>query len=369
MALDRSAPKPAPGQASPTRTPVIDCDIHPYPRSRDELRAFLPERWRSHVETYGARGAQPFLGMMHIPRVQQSRLDSMPEDGPAGSDLKLMQAQLLDFYDLEAGILQPFGPGGGGNLLHPGLAVAMCRAVNDWQIAHWLEPEPRLKGSIVVPQEDADAAVAEIERHAGDRRFAQVAVHIRSAEPLGRRRYWPIYRAAAAAGLPVIAHSSGYGQYPTSGAGWASFYIEEHHSYAHSMQQAIISLVMEGAFEAIPALKFVAVEGGFAWAPPLAWRLDKLWEKNRREVPEVTRPPSEFMRRHVWYATQPMEEPERPSQLHDVIDWIGADRLVFATDYPHWDMDDPRYAFKTPLDEADQRRILAENARELYRLG
>ena len=351
------------------RLEVIDCDIHPYPKQRQDLVQFLPDRWREHIDTYGARGTQPFLAQMHIPRVQLARLDSMPQEGPAGSDLKLIQEQLLDFYDIQHGVLQPFGPGGGGNLMNPGLAVAVCAAVNDWQAAYFLEPEPRLKGSILVPQEDAEASVAEIERWAEDRRFVQVTLHARSTEPLGRQRYWPIYEAAVRHNLPVAIHSSGYGQYTPSGAGWPSFYIEEHHSYAHTMQTAIISLIMEGAFERFPGLRFAVIEGGFGWVPPLAWRLDKVWDRNRSESPDVKRPPSEYMRTNVWYATQPVEEPESPSQLGDVIDWIGADRLLFATDYPHWDMDDPRYAFKAPLDKEDQRRIFAGNARELYNLA
>lgn len=356
----------ATGARVETRLELIDCDIHPYPRTRADLYQFLPKEWREHVETYGARGSQPFLGMMHIPRVQQNRLDSMPEVGPAGSDLKLMQEQLLDFYDIRYGILQPFGPGGGGNLLHPGLANAICSAVNEWQIAYWLDPEPRLKGSILLPQEDAAASVKEIERHAGNPQFAQIALHARSAEPLGKARYWPIYEAAERLGMPVIIHSSGYGQYTPSGAGWMSFYIEEHHSYAHTMQTAIISMIMEGVFERFPKLKFAVIEGGFAWAPALGWRLDKIWAKNRSEVPDVKRPPSEYMRSNVWYATQPVEEPEIASQVGDIIDWIGADRLLFATDYPHWDMDDPRYAFKFPLDRETQARIFSINAKEFY---
>ena len=47
------------------------------------------------------------------------------------------------------------------------------------------------------------------------------------------------------------------------------------------------------------------------------------------------------MREHFWYTTQPVEEPEKPEHLADVIDWIGWDRLMFSTDYPHWDFDDP----------------------------
>ena len=43
----------------------------------------------------------------------------------------------------------------------------------------------------------------------------------------------------------------------------------------------------------------------------------------------------------LWISTQPIEEPERARQLQDVIEWIGHERLLIATDYPHWDFDDP----------------------------
>ena len=36
-----------------------------------------------------------------------------------------------------------------------------------------------------------------------------------------------------------------------------------------------------------------------------------------------------------------MEDPERRDHLFDVIDWIGWNKLLFATDYPHWDFDEP----------------------------
>ena len=41
----------------------------------------------------------------------------------------------------------------------------------------------------------------------------------------------------------------------------------------------------------------------------------------------MSRPPSEYMREHLWVTTQPMEEPEIRAHLQDVIGWIGADRL------------------------------------------
>jgi predicted TIM-barrel fold metal-dependent hydrolase len=44
------------------------------------------------------------------------------------------------------------------------------------------------------------------------------------------------------------------------------------------------------------------------------------------------------------------------------------DRLLFSSDYPHWDFDDPRFAFRTPLTEPERRKIFNGNARALYKL-
>ncbi len=99
------------------------------------------------------------------------------------------------------------------------------------------------------------------------------------------------------------------------------------------------------------------VEAGFAWVPSLAWRLDQHWARMRDEVPHLTRPPSEYIREHLWFTTQPMDEPERPNDLRDIIDWIGWDRILFATDYPHWDFDNPLTAFKIRMSPEERRMV------------
>ena len=350
---------------------VVDCDIHPVQASPDETAQFLSKRWADHVKAYGARVPQPFIGIVPYPRMTAgngSRMDAAPpKGGPAGSDLGFMQQQLLDPLGIEYGILQPLSIG--SHTFDQELGAAICSASNLWQLAKWCEPEPRLKASLCVTQDDPESAMAEIEKHAGNPAFVQVSFPPRATEPLGRRRYWPIYEAAAEAGLPLALHSPAYGPGANSASGWMSYYIEEHYAFAHGLQSVVVSMIMEGVFERIPKLKLVCVEGGFAWAPALGWRLDKAWYRMRDEVPHVKRPPSEYMREHVWYTTQPMEEPESPQHLHDTIRWIGADRLMFSTDYPHWDFDDPRSAFKIRLDDAMDQAIFRDNAKALYRLN
>ena len=88
----------------------------------------------------------------------------------------------------------------GQGIRNQDLSAALATAINDWQIAEWTSKDSRLKGSIVVANEDGPAAAAEIRKRAGDKNFVQVLLLSRNVEPLGQRRYWPIYQAAEEAG-------------------------------------------------------------------------------------------------------------------------------------------------------------------------
>src|SRR5207237_6441756 len=125
-----------------------------------------------------------------------ARTDACPPSGLVpGSDLDFMREQLLDRWELGLGVLLPLL--GAGKQLNLEWGGAMSRAANDWQVAEWLDPEPRLRASIVVTYEAPELAVEEIRRRASDKRFVQVELESRTLEPLGRRKYWPIYEAAA----------------------------------------------------------------------------------------------------------------------------------------------------------------------------
>jgi predicted TIM-barrel fold metal-dependent hydrolase len=61
-----------------------------------------------------------------------------------------------------------------------------------------------------------------------------------------------------------------------------------------------------------------------------------------------------------------MEEPEDPRHLLDTLEWTGWDRILFASDYPHWDFDDPVTAIPSFLGAERRRMIYSDNARALY---
>ncbi|MGW0227996.1 amidohydrolase family protein [Actinopolymorpha singaporensis] len=346
---------------------VVDCDIHNavWPGALDP---YLSARWRRHGELFGSRTHPGSFYPKGSPAA--ARHDSWPPSGrPPGGDLEFMRRQHLDPEGIEYGVLNCLGPA--GTQLNADYASALCRATNEWQIAEWLEKEPRLRAGIAVPYEDAELAVEQIDRYADQPGFVQVLLIARTAEPLGRRKYWPIYEAAERHGLPVGVHFGGGARgVPVTASGWPSYYIEDHTDMAQAFQAHVVSLVCEGVFERYPGLRVVLIEGGFAWLPPLMWRLDKHWRRLRDEVPQLTRKPSEYIREHVWVTTQPIEEPHDPRDIRTVLEHLGgSERVMFSTDYPHWDYDDPDRAFRVRLPEEDRQRIFSRNAKDLYGLG
>jgi predicted TIM-barrel fold metal-dependent hydrolase len=110
------------------------------------------------------------------------------------------------------------------------------------------------------------------------------------------------------------------------------------------------------------------VEGGFSWALPLMWRLDAYWRARRGDLPEVKRPPSEYILEHVRFTTQPIEDPEDRTDITRFLSWMDTDKLLlFSTDYPHWSYDDPAWAVqRIPKDRRD--RVMFQNAIDLLGL-
>jgi uncharacterized protein len=352
------------------RLSIIDCDIHPALKSLRDYDPFLEGRWRAHLAEYGDFSREPFSDTIQYPRMAPaiSRADAWPPNGgPPGSDLQFMRDHHLDPMGVEYGVLVPL-LARANNQRNLDFAAAMARAANRWQEAEWLDRDARLRGSIVVSHEHPEAAVEEIARCARDRRFVQILLPPRSTEPLGRRRYWPLYQAAVEHDLPIALHIGGTAGHPPTASGWVSYYFEEHHSNVQTMQTLTTSLVVEGVFERFPTLRVVLIESSSAWVPPLCWRLDAHWRRLKSEVPHLKLAPSEYIRRNIWFTTQPIDEPERNKDLARIIDWVGLDRLFFATDYPHWDFDDPRFVFKGTLSRDAAARIYRDNARAFYKL-
>jgi predicted TIM-barrel fold metal-dependent hydrolase len=354
-------------QSRETRLEVIDCDVHNTVSSPKALTKYFPARWRSYHETYGPRRSGGRFTPQMYPGAH--RVDSWPSSGVTpGSDREFLTAQLVDRYGLSYAILNPFAIGGSSQL-NEEYGVALNQAINDWQVAEWLERDPRFRATIQVPFEYPAAAVREIDRLGDHPGFVQVGLLSRTDEPLGRHKYWPIYEAAVRHDLAIGMHFGAWGHNPGSGCGHPAYYFEMHTGQVESFQEVVASLVCEGVFEEFPTLRFVLIEGGFGWLPPLMWRLDRAWRLLGNEVPHLKHHPSEYIRRNIWFTTQPIEEPPRVADFEQLIADLQMDeKILFATDYPHWDFDSPESAIPATLPIELRQKIFAQNARQVYRL-
>ncbi len=362
---------------APCALTIIDTDVHNAvpPDSIHALGPYVSKRWARYLELIGARslGEDPLIRA----RPATSRSDAWPPNGKGpGEDPDFVRHQLLDAYGIHCGILNntsgTWQPYIGGNQ-PAGLTIELMHALNDWAADEWLAIDRRWRSSICVPFEEPAAAAREIalRRDGPDaNRWVQVLLADRLEKPIGNPKYWPMLDAAAEHGVPLAFHPGGRGMNPITGCGWPSYYFEDHVGYPQAAFSHLASLIFEGAFDRWPQLKVVMVEGGYSWAVPYAWRLDGAWRLLREEVPDLERKPSEYLRDRVWYTTQPMEEPERPQwypAMYRQMERAGlGNRLMFSTDYPHWDFDSPTHALPRSLDQDARRRILAENASALY---
>lgn len=315
---------------------AIDCDVHPSVPSIAALVPYLDDYWRDMVDV---RGIEGFATRAYPVNIEASaRKDWRRSKLRAAEAVKDVQADLLDRWDLGGAVLNCLY--GVQQINDERLAAAMCAAVNDWIAAEWLDCDERLFASIVVPLQNPELAVAEIERLAHDKRFVQVLMPGMHDMPYGRRYWWPIYRAACRHELAVGMHlGSAYRQAITA-VGWANYHVEDYVDQTQGLQAQLASLISHGTFVEFPELKIVLLESGVSWLPAFGWRFSKFWRGVRIEVPWVEKPPIEILRDHVRLTLQPFDAPPSPEDVARLMDHLGSNEmLLFSSDYPHWHFD------------------------------
>jgi predicted TIM-barrel fold metal-dependent hydrolase len=317
----------------------------------------------------GGRGSFPHAHRPWLHPEDFKRADAAPTSGgAAGSDYRLMCDQLLDRYDVAYAVLTGEEAIEASTLANPHYAQALTSAYNDWLVETWLARDARLKGSLIVAPQDPHAAAREIRRVGGHPDIVQVLVSTGSQRPYGDPFYHPIWDACSEVGLPLAAHLGGQGGVnagPT-GCGPPTFFWETHALLCETGMGHVASTIAHGVFEKWPNARFILIECGIAWLPAILWRLDADYRSLRKETPWLKRLPSEYAREHVRLSTQPLEQPHRLGALWPALDDIGArDMLMFASDYPHWDFDNPNL-LRLPAEWHDA--VMDANARTLYGL-
>ena len=311
---------------------VIDADLHNSVTKADALFPYLAPVWVEYIQQSAFKGpADAFY----------------PKGTPSVSDVEVLRQQALG-EDVEVGILNCVYAV--DSIHNPDSAMATARAVNDWQVAEWLEKEPRLRASVVVPSQNPTMAAAEVRRAAKEKRFVQVLVPARTRVPLGNRLFRPLLEAAVEHDLVVGIHFGGAPGNPPTPVGWHATYVEEYAVMSHVAEGQIASLVQEGAFAELPKLRVAVIEAGWTWVPSLMRRIG-----------------ADVVRERVKLTLTPTHPPPRPGILAELVEEMGAEMLMWSSDHPHVHAEDPREILKE-LPAGAARKIASENARGLYRL-
>lgn len=249
-------------------------------------------------------------------------------------------------------------------------ATFLSQAYNRWLLEEWLREEPGLYGVVLAAPQNPEAAAAEIRRYAKEDRIVGVYLPTAGVNPLwGHRKYDPIMAAAQETNLPVCLHSVTLVSpaFPCQLDQFENHFARQVLSHSFAMMANLTSIIHSGVPARFPELRVVFTEAGIAWAPYMMWRMDKYYNEYRRTVPFLEKRPSEYIREQMWFATQPIEEPDDPKDLVATIDLIGGpERILYASDWPHHDFDHPRAIMKLPMPREAKRQIMGENALQLF---
>jgi predicted TIM-barrel fold metal-dependent hydrolase len=341
---------------------AIDCDVHPSVPDIKALLPYLDAFWRDSIEE---RGIPSLESISYPPNAPISaRPDFRRKGGAAATDVSQLAAQVLDRWQASVAICNCLY--GIQLLFSEDMAAAFARALNDWIAKEWLDRDARLRASIVVPMQNVEMAVEEIERCAADRRFVQVLVLAMQETPLGRRNNWPIFAAAERHGLPIGIHAGSCYRNPVTSLGWPSWYIEDYAAQSQGFQSQVASLICEGVFAKFPGLKVVLIESGVTWLPGFLWRFSKFWRGLRTEVPWVDRAPAEIVRDHVRLTIQPFDAPDSAEDVERAVDHLRSDdMLLFSSDFPHWQFDGDQ-VMPAGIPAGLHRKILVDNPLATY---
>jgi predicted TIM-barrel fold metal-dependent hydrolase len=300
-------------------------------------------------------------------------MDSKGPSGlPGGSEPELVYKQLFEEAGVDLAMLVPAGR----YTVDPEINAAWCRANNQWVADTWLDKwnlGGRFFGAINVTVDDPLQAAREIEHWAGHPGFKQIILGDISERPLGFPMYDPVWEAASRHRLPVAMHFAGNGINALGSTAVGTFPRHvEYHSVAYPLVYVghLLSWITGGVFDRFPDFRFAFLEGGFLWHRPVVARLARHWEAFRAENDALKRDPFDYVREHVRFATQPIEEhedaPEDVARLMELAE--AGQTLMFSSDYPHYDFDHPSRALPKGLGKETRQRVMYENACEFYDL-
>ncbi|MGF7236953.1 MAG: amidohydrolase family protein [Frankia sp.] len=250
----------------------------------------------------------------------------------------------------------------------PVLAAAICRAYNTWLVDFCSYEPDRLRPVALLSLHDVDLAIAELTYAVETLAIGSVMLrpNLVNGRSVGHPTTEPFWQRCADLGVSVSFHEGCHTKLPAAGADRFTSHFAMH-TTCHPMEQimAFVALVEGGVLERHPDLRFAFLEAGCGWVPYFLWRMDELEYKHWKfQIPELRRPPSEYFRRQCWVSAEGCEP-----YLSKIVDDVGRDRLLFASDYPH-----PDHAFgeevddvlTAPITQAVKQAIFWDNPSAFY---
>ncbi len=365
----------------PRAGPVIDADGHVM--EPEVAWATLPDAFRPRIaaDTNGYEhvvvGDTEILAVplgnlarpgstFHDPAAFRPLADALPGGWDPAQRLADMDAEGIDQAVLYPTIGLYFSV-----VPDPAAAVALAAAYNDWLAGYCAADPRRLFGAALLPLQDPAAAARELRRAVGELGF--VAGFVRPNPCLGRslsdRAYDVVWEAAEELDVPIGIHEGSSVIVPTLGSD-RPFNPLILHAVSHSFEGmlACAQLIAFGVLERHPALRVVFLESSGGWAPFWLERLDEQAESFGGFCPELARRPSEYFARQCAISFEVDEQ-----TLPALAPFVGRERIVWGSDYPHHDATFPGAVDAlrrtiAPCPTATQARVLGLNARGIYRL-
>ena len=286
--------------------------------------------------------------------------------------------QVLDLLGVCSQLV--FGTQGLTLLHHPKVEIdiryratrAFNRAMSDFA-----STDPRLLGVALVPLDDPERAVAELEFLLKLPGLGAVLVPHRDCggRSPGHLAFDPFWARLCEARVPFALHVGG-GPRPVKDAwfengrprpsdwfgGAENVRAKDMIALNHAPEIFLSAMIADGVFERFPSLTGAVVELGAGWVPAFVKKLDwafEIWRKSDAGLAELTRKPSEVVSSQLAFTPFVYED------VGDLIRQSSADLYLFSTDYPHREGGrDPLGKFSGTLTEigaADQQKFFSHN--------
>ena len=354
--------------------------LEPQYRER-AIRIKVDERGLEYLELDGkksklsAHGTLGFLGGMGkmaketIPAPERTYL----RGAPFGSMDAKERLQLMDQEGTDKAILYPMlGILWEAEVDDPEISSAYCRAYNRWILEFCADTGGRLLPIAHLSLGDVDEAVRELERTVKAGAIgAFVAPFTISKKLHGHSDPDPLWAKAQELDVPVAIHPT---LEPVAASPHLRFTGMGHKTGWYynvfagvGTQMAFTTFFQYGVFERFPQLKLVVLESGAGWVGFWIDRMDAFYKVPVGASVKLKELPSTYLRRQCWISADPDER-----ALTRLVDYIGTDRLMWATDFPHPDHGG-HYVRElremlAPLPEPIQKQIAGENVKKLYKI-